>query len=120
MTGFDACRGERSYDEGMSSERPIQRTTQSHVQLSAAQVSAIARVLAEPRRLAILKQIAGCPTVACSALNEQQCISPATISHHLKALQEAELIDVEREGRVAKLSLRREIWEAYLRELANL
>ena len=105
---------------GMSSERPIQRPMQGHVQLSATQVTAIARVLAEPRRLAILKQIAKGPTVACSALNEQQSISPATISHHLKALQEADLIDVEREGRVAKLSLRREVWEAYLRELGTL
>ncbi len=108
----------------MPSERPIERQTQRQaqcpVQLSATQVSAIARVLAEPRRLAILKQIAGCPAVACSALHEQQSISPATISHHLKALQEAELIAVEREGRVAKLSLRREIWEAYLRELGTL
>ena len=88
--------------------------------LSATQVGAIARVLAEPRRLAILKQIAKGPTVACSALHEQECISPATISHHLKALQEAELIGIEREGRGVKLSFRREVWEAYLRELEAL
>ena len=90
------------------------------VRLSAEQVQAIARVLAEPRRFAILKQIAGQETMTCSALDEQQCISPATISHHLKALQEADLVAVERQGRVARLALRREVWDAYLRELSTL
>lgn len=84
------------------------------------QVQAIARVLADPRRFAILKQIAGQATMTCSALDAQQCISPATISHHIKALQEADLIDVEREGRSARLTLRREVWDAYLHELARL
>lgn len=88
--------------------------------LSAEQVQAIARVLAEPRRFAILKQIAAQATTSCSALDEQRCISPATISHHLKALQEAELIEMERQGRVARLTLRRDVWDAYLRELSTL
>ena len=90
------------------------------VRLSAEQVQAIARVLAEPRRFAILKQIAEQNTVTCSSLDAQHCISPATISHHLKALQEADLISMERQGRVASLTLRREVWDAYLRELSTL
>ena len=88
--------------------------------LSPDQVQTIARVLADPRRFAILKQIAGQATMTCSSLDAQQCISPATISHHLKALQEADLIDVERQGRCARLTLRREVWNAYLHELALL
>ena len=90
------------------------------VRLSPEQVEAIARVLAEPRRFAILKQIAGQDTMMCSSLDAQHSISPATISHHLKALHEADLIVVERQGRMAHLTLRRDVWDAYLRELAAL
>ena len=88
--------------------------------LSADQFQAIARALAEPRRFAMLQQIARQPGLSCSALEVQEHISPATISHHLKELQEAGLIHVEREGRCANLSLRREVWQAYLHGLAEI
>lgn len=87
--------------------------------LSPEQFQAIARALAEPRRFAMLQQIAASASLACSALDARHCISPATISHHLKELQEAGLIETEREGRLMHLSLRRDLWEAYLRELAT-
>ena len=38
----------------------------------------------------------------------------------MKELQDAGLITSEREGRGVKLSLRRDMWEAYLRELSSL
>jgi ArsR family transcriptional regulator, arsenate/arsenite/antimonite-responsive transcriptional repressor len=91
-------------------------------QLTPEQFHAISRALADPRRFAILQQIASCPhnDLACSAVTECQPISPATISHHMKELQEAGLIDIEREGRTAKLSLRRDTWAAYLDQLGQL
>ncbi len=88
--------------------------------LSAEQFQAIARAVAEPRRFAMLQQIARGPSLNCSGLQEQEHISPATISHHIKELHEAGLIEVEREGRCANLSLRRDTWEAYLRQLADI
>ncbi len=90
------------------------------VELSPEQMQAIARVLGEPRRFAMLQQIAGQPSVTCSALCVHDAISPATISHHLRELQESGLIEGEREGRTMRLSLRREVWDAYLRGLASL
>jgi ArsR family transcriptional regulator len=84
------------------------------------QFDAIARALADPRRFAILKQIAAQPTLGCGALKEHDTISPATISHHLKELQEAGLVDVAREGRCANLTLRREMWDAYVAQLNSL
>ena len=92
-------------------------------ELTAEQFNAIARALADPRRFGILQQIARCSgsdSMACSALAEHEAISPATISHHLKELQEAGLIDVAREGRTANLSLRRDVWSAYLERLTKL
>jgi ArsR family transcriptional regulator, arsenate/arsenite/antimonite-responsive transcriptional repressor len=85
------------------------------------QFHAISRALAEPRRFAIFQQIAAAEdAVACCDLHEQEAISPATISHHLKELSEAGLITVQHEGRAAKLSMRRDVWREYLNRLGSI
>ena len=94
--------------------------TATPTRLTQEQFDAIARAVADPRRFAILKQIAAQPSLGCGSLHEQRTISPATISHHLKELAEAELIDVAREGRCAHLTLRRDTWDAYLAKLSSL
>lgn len=88
--------------------------------LSDEQVQAIAQAVADPRRFAILQQIAGASACPCSAVRESHDISAATISHHIKELADAGLIDVEREGRTASLTLRRDVWDAYIERLAEL
>ena len=87
--------------------------------LTPEQMVAISRALADPRRFAMLQQIAGGPVLPCSGLKMHSCIRPATISHHLKELQTAGLITVERDGRGVRLALRRDIWGAYLQELGS-
>ena len=88
--------------------------------LTPEQTATIARALADPRRFAIFEQIAHCDGLACSALIEHESISPATISHHLKELTEAGLIDAVREGRSMRLSVSRPVWDAYLKRLQDL
>ena len=88
--------------------------------LTADQVIAIARALADPRRFAIFEQIIGSSSMPCSALTQQEEISPATISHHLKELTEAGLIHSIREGRNMRLSADRTTWNAYLQRLQSL
>jgi len=88
--------------------------------LSEDQVQAIARALADPRRFAILQQIARHDATPCGSLEEQKVLSPATISHHIKELADAGLIDVQRDGRCASLTLQRDIWSAYLDQLAKI
>ena len=90
------------------------------IRLSPERFQAIARAVAEPRRYAILQQVAQHASILCGSLSARECISPATLSHHLKDLQEAGLIEAEREGRAMRLTLRRDTWEAYLRELGSL
>ena len=83
------------------------------------QMELIARALAEPRRVQILRQLGEtCAATPCSQLFERQQISPATMSHHVKELESAGLIHSERDGKFVKLKLERTVLEAYLSQLA--
>ena len=68
----------------------------------------------------MLQQIASAESILCATLRERDFISPATISHHLKELTEAGLVRVQREGRLARLTLRRPTFNAYLKRLGDL
>ena len=96
------------------------RLTTADVALSPDQLQAISRSLADPRRFAILQQIAASDSLLCSSLDAQTCITPATISHHLRELQEAGLVEAQRQGRSMCLTLRRDVWNAYLRHLQQI
>ena len=96
----------------------IEPTCQS--ELTDEQFQAIGRAIADPRRFAILKQIAAAENLTCSALQAHEVITAATISHHLKELTEAGLVQMERCGRVSNLTFCRPVWEAYRDRLAAL
>jgi ArsR family transcriptional regulator len=94
----------------------------AQVKLTPRQSTLIAKALAEPRRVEILKQIGACDgsAASCSALQEAQKVTPATLSHHVKELTNAGLVEVAREGKFMKLTLNRDVLNAYLSQLAKL
>jgi ArsR family transcriptional regulator, arsenate/arsenite/antimonite-responsive transcriptional repressor len=89
--------------------------------LSARELRAITRVLSDPRRFEILRRIAAqsCPA-ACADLRAAFPITPATLSHHLKELESAGLIETSREGKFVHAAFCRPVWEAYLKELQKI
>ena len=80
----------------------------------------ISKALADPRRYEILTRIANYGEVACSDVRCKLPISAATLSHHLKELANAGLIEVRREGQFAHMKLRRKVWREYLSRLNKL
>lgn len=80
----------------------------------------IGKALADPRRYEILKRIAKSRELACSAARCEFPISAATLSHHIKELANAGLVEVRREGQFAHMKLRRKVWRGYLAQLRKL
>lgn len=83
--------------------------------LTEGQVLLIAKALGDRRRYDILKRLGGRgDPLACVAMRDCLGIAPATLSHHMKELEMAGLVEVAREGKFANYSLRRDVLDAFL------
>jgi ArsR family transcriptional regulator len=62
------------------------------------QVEKISKALADETRLMIFEMVAAKGQMNCGEIVSTQGVTPATVSHHLKILNEAGLIDCQRDG----------------------
>lgn len=83
------------------------------------QFTRIAKALADPRRFELLEMIAGDDEVACKRMVEAFPVSQATISHHLKELATAGLIEARREGQCGHYRVCPGVLDVYLAEVAR-
>ena len=82
--------------------------------LDAAAAQRIARAIADPSRYEILRTLAAsaCDT-PCSVVRNCVDVAPPTLSHHMKELRDAGLVDEEHVGRIVRYTLRRDVFEAF-------
>jgi ArsR family transcriptional regulator len=85
--------------------------------LTAERFERIAKALADPRRMALLETIAAEEECPCQRLRREFPVSKGTISHHIKELVRAGLIQARREGLYLHCEVRRDVLEAYTGEL---
>lgn len=95
----------------------VSTETGSRHKLAPGQFELIAKALADPRRVAVLEAIADEQCCACQHLRDQFPVSKATISHHIKELVRAGIIEARREGQYLNCLVRRGTLEAYAAEL---
>ena len=91
------------------------------MRLNRTQRALILKALSDPRRFELLQRIAnaGCP-FGCTQALAALPISAATLSHHVKELETAGLIEVHREGKFAYLTLRPGVLASVASLLASL
>jgi ArsR family transcriptional regulator len=89
----------------------------SRHRLAPGQFELISKALADPRRVGVLEAIADEQCCACQHLRDQFPVSKATISHHIKELVRAGIVEARREGQYLNCLVRRETLEAYAAEL---
>jgi ArsR family transcriptional regulator, arsenate/arsenite/antimonite-responsive transcriptional repressor len=84
------------------------------------ELSKISKALADLTRLKIYEKIAAHPDTICGKLVEDFGLSPATVSHHLRVLSEAGLIQTRREGQFVHNCALLETMKKYTQSLSRL
>ena len=88
-----------------------------HATLTPRQFEAVAKALADPRRMALLESIGSQDEYSCQELCKGSGVSKGTVSHHMKELTRAGLISERRDGQFMFYEVRREMLAAYTAEL---
>lgn len=85
-----------------------------------AEIARISKALSDPTRLRIYAEISACREIFCGELVEKHRLTPGTISHHLKILADANLIECRRQGQFIYNRSRPDTIRKYTRALAKI
>jgi len=84
------------------------------------QIERISKALGDQTRLMIYEAIASCDQMNCSKIASLQGVTQATVSHHLKTLADAGLIECCRKGQFIYNKAIPATMEDYVRSLASM
>jgi ArsR family transcriptional regulator, arsenate/arsenite/antimonite-responsive transcriptional repressor len=79
----------------------------------------IARALADPTRLGILRAISERGEVCCGDISRSFPVSAATVTHHVRVLSGARLVETRREGQFIRVRPIRETLGEYCRAVTD-
>jgi ArsR family transcriptional regulator, arsenate/arsenite/antimonite-responsive transcriptional repressor len=84
------------------------------------QIERVSKALADETRLIIFEAIAKRGEMNCSDIVSLRGVTPATVSHHLKVLAEAQLIECRRQGQFVYSNPVPGTMDEYTRSLAKM
>jgi ArsR family transcriptional regulator len=84
------------------------------------EVEKVSKALADKTRLRIFEAISATDHMNCGEIVSMRGVTPATVSHHLKVLSEANLITCRREGQFVYSQSVPQTIAAYTRALAKI
>lgn len=84
------------------------------------ELARISKALSDPSRLRVFEGISSCKEMFCGQIVEKYKLTPGTISHHLKILADANLIETRREGQFIYMTSRPETVRDYARALTRM
>nr|WP_321413458.1 metalloregulator ArsR/SmtB family transcription factor [uncultured Allomuricauda sp.] len=85
------------------------------------QIERISKALSDVNRLKIVQAIQSCDDkLECSTITTFLNLSQPSVSHHIKKLVDAELIEPQKEGRFYFYTLNQEVMDNYLLALKKL
>ncbi len=85
--------------------------------MDVSQFQRVAKALADPRRFEILETIAAGDEMCCGEVVCKFTVAQATISHHLKELIDAGLVEARTEGQFKLLRARPDVLAEYIEQL---
>jgi DNA-binding transcriptional ArsR family regulator len=83
-------------------------------------VEKVSKALADETRLRIFQAISAAGQMTCSQIVSMRGVTPATVSHHLKILNEAGLISCQRKGQFVYSQAVPQVLRAYMRALGKM
>jgi ArsR family transcriptional regulator len=83
-------------------------------------IEKISKALADKTRLRIFEAVSASEHMTCGEIVSMRGVTPATVSHHLKILSEAGLIECRRQGQFVHSQAVPGTIEAYSRALAEM
>jgi ArsR family transcriptional regulator len=105
-------------------EFPLARATGNplhlHYSMDRSEIEKISKALADETRLKIFEAISAGKQMTCGDIVSMRGVTPATVSHHLKILSEAGLIDCRRAGQFVYSRAVPETVTAYTQALAKI